>query len=156
LICQITSPGSMPVRLTPVMKSSSDRGVHRGEHRQAVARRAGRAHVPADGPGVAHLGRPDGSSSGGQRRQHVDQVVLDLRPGRPRPQNHLVIGDRVTLQLIDPTEAHDRRRATMPEVDLDHEVGAARQQMGIGHVIECVVHLGQRRGVRDRHLHLLC
>ena len=116
------------------------------------AGRAG-AEVAADRAGVADLRRADGAGRLGQGRE---------RAGRAVALEHLGVGEagaeRPTsspsrsspaLQLRHPAKADDRRRAAVAEVDLDHEVGAAGEQMCVGPGVERVERVRQAGGSGD-------
>ena len=155
MIDSIISPGASAVRLTPTMNSPTgsvrrpldadevDLGVEGGEHRQPVAGRRAGGEVAADRAGIADLRAADRARRLGQRRQH-------RRNGSRSISDHVTAAPNVTVRAagsnvhVDSSGTRVKRdhvgvavgpgKAAMALVDLDQQVGAARQQRrrGVG------------------------
>jgi hypothetical protein len=80
---------------------------------------------------------------GETRRQPAQWWCLDLAVGYASAEHDLAPVQAPSPELFELGEADDRNRTPTGVVDLHHEVGPARQQLGIGAPVEGIEGLFQ-------------
>ena len=110
-----------------------DRRPERDQDRQRVAGRGRRREVAADRRGVADLRRADRTRGVRERGNEVgDRIALELRERRGRADHDRRAVDADSCERRHPSDGHDPRERSASVVDLDHEIGSAREDRRIG------------------------
>ncbi len=131
------------------------RGLHDGpggqQDRVAVPGRRGRAEVAADRAAVADLRGTDGPGGQGQARRDAADLGDDPGVGQAGAEADLSAGPLPRGELGDPGQVEQRLRPPRVEVDLYHDVGAARDGHRAGNLRLGRDRVGQRPGLQEVH-----
>ncbi len=136
----------------PVRTDQLDLGAEREQHRQGIAGGGGGGQVAAEGAGVADLGGahcPRGLGHGGH--EVGEGWAEQLRVGHPGAEDDPVSLQAPAAQLRHTVDHNHRSGVPPAEVDLDHEVGTAGEDLRRRLRKEGVQRLGQRPGHGHRH-----
>ena len=126
------------------------RRLERDQGRAAVHRRHAGDQIAAERAEIARLHRADGMGGLDQSREHVadDRRAHDFAVRGQGADVQPVVGDGDLFEFAQPRDVDDHFRTVDGVLELDQQVGAAGQNLGLGAVLA-----EQRHGVPDVFSH---